>query len=255
MKHSRLFLLALIVAISVFSAAVYTSCTKTAQCAAACLNGGSCSNGTCRCLSGFSGGRCQFSNIIYRNATYTYVMVTVFSKMNHDSVFVIPPSGSVQMPGTPGDTAMAFAYTYGPIGPKSIASSSTDIGPFGLTINLDTVFTPFPHNGNQYVDFHVDDRYFFLQIQNNNVGNQGSDNILSLVVNTLYSGQDIAGTQTPLSYSGNFAVVNDSLIHPVGYFGARLGSDVTTTDALGNSVNRYLNLVPSSDKGVIVTIP
>ena len=259
MKHSKLFLLALTVAIGVFSAAVYTSCTKTAQCSAACLNGGSCNNGTCKCPSGFSGNQCQYTNIVYRNPTYTYLLVTVSipKKSNKDTSFIIAPSGTAMVQGTPGDTAWATGYTYGPVGPATVVGTGSTPVQFGETIEWNGIYSVFLASGNQFVDFHVDSRYFFLQVNNQNGGNTGSDNIVSFVVNTLYSSQNIVGTNPPvaMTYTGNFTVPNDSAVHPVGYFGAATGSDVTTTDALGNTLNFPLGLVPSLDKAATVIVP
>ena len=59
MKSFRIIALSVIVTISTFGAILYTSCTKDACKGVTCLNGGTCSGGTCTCPTGYIGASCQ----------------------------------------------------------------------------------------------------------------------------------------------------------------------------------------------------
>ncbi len=70
MKLLKYITLGFALTLSVFSAALYSSCTKETCNGVVCLNNGSCSGGSCTCKSGMGGGNCE---IIYRKlyaATY-----------------------------------------------------------------------------------------------------------------------------------------------------------------------------------------
>ncbi len=59
MKPIRNILLSACIAIVALSAVVYTACNKNKCDKVACLNLGSCDGGTCYCLTGFEGPRCE----------------------------------------------------------------------------------------------------------------------------------------------------------------------------------------------------
>ena len=130
---------------------VYTSCSKLECSKVVCENGGNCYRGNCKCPTGFSGDRCQFSTIEYKNNTFTLIAITV-----NGSKAVIPVGGSVSFPGTINDTARATASTSG------TTSSGKKLGAeITWAIN-----TPFSENGLTTVPLNVDPPYFYLEIIN-----------------------------------------------------------------------------------------
>jgi hypothetical protein len=70
MKLLKYITLGIALTLSVFSIAIYSSCTKETCKGITCLNNGSCNGGTCYCKPGMGGGNCE---VIYRKkyaATY-----------------------------------------------------------------------------------------------------------------------------------------------------------------------------------------
>ena len=65
MKSIRLVALTAILTFAAFGAVLYSSCTKDDCKGVTCLNGGTCSGGTCTCKSGIGGNSCE---TIYRNS-------------------------------------------------------------------------------------------------------------------------------------------------------------------------------------------
>ncbi len=63
MKLLKYITLGSTLALSAFSAALYSSCTKETCNGVVCLNNGNCSGGSCICKAGMGGGNCE---IIYR---------------------------------------------------------------------------------------------------------------------------------------------------------------------------------------------
>ena len=59
MKSIRAVLLAVFLTLSIFSAVTYTACNKNHCHNVLCLNYGSCDGGSCVCLPGYEGNRCQ----------------------------------------------------------------------------------------------------------------------------------------------------------------------------------------------------
>ena len=64
MKSIRLIALSALLTIGSFCAVTYTSCTKDECKSVTCLNGGTCSGGSCTCKSGIGGNSCE---TVYRN--------------------------------------------------------------------------------------------------------------------------------------------------------------------------------------------
>ncbi len=64
MKSIKHIVFAAFVTLGVFSAVVYTSCTKDACKGVTCDNGGTCSGGNCTCVTGYYGTSCDS---VYRN--------------------------------------------------------------------------------------------------------------------------------------------------------------------------------------------
>jgi len=64
MKSIKHIVLAAFVTLGVFSAVLYTSCTKDACKDVTCNNGGTCSGGNCTCVTGYFGTSCDS---VYRN--------------------------------------------------------------------------------------------------------------------------------------------------------------------------------------------
>ena len=273
-KKIRAILIAATLAFAAFSAVLYSSCQKNPTCSSVCLNGSSCANGVCRCLSGYYGSQCQYAKIIYRNNTFTTVRVIVgrassgSSVVSNDTVMYIPPFSTVPYYGIPGtgkipadstakigDTAVATFYTFGPYGP----SGGTHDVIFGETISWDTVKTGFTTNGTVFVDINVNDNFFFLQIDNQNIPPAGSLNIQNIEVNSFYLGAYDTIQFTPghiaLHYSGDFTVVNDSGIHNVGYFGSAQYSNVVTTDVSGTVVSKFAYLPFGLNQSFLMYVP
>jgi hypothetical protein len=59
MKSFRLVALSALLTVGTFGTVVYTSCTKDACKGVTCLNGGTCSGGTCTCPTGYEGANCE----------------------------------------------------------------------------------------------------------------------------------------------------------------------------------------------------
>ncbi len=267
MKRYSVFFIAIVVVLSSLSAILYTSCQKNPTCSKVCLNGSSCANGSCRCLSGYYGEQCQFGKIVYRNNTPTSVKLTV--KVVHgtsdvsvkDTIMYIPGYTTADFYGVPGsatvhgDTAVATAYTFGPFGPTG---SVHDVV-FGETVSWNVSRSGFTTNGTVFVDLSVRPDYFFLQVRNQNVPPQGNLNVASISVNNgLFDVKDtIQNTPgaIPLYYGGNFTVVNDSLIHNVGYFGSGVASTVATTDVTGYVITQFCHLPLTYNQVFVMTIP
>ena len=115
MKNNRFILTTLIVA-ALFSTAIFTACTKnsnsnTDPCSSVvCLNGGSCSGGTCTCPTGYTGTDCGTvaqSTIRYVNNTFT----TVYMTINGNATALIS-GGSLLQVGTPNNSQTVTANTY-----------------------------------------------------------------------------------------------------------------------------------------------
>lgn len=274
MKRYSTFLVVLVAVISAISAVLYSSCQKNPQCNLVCLNGGSCPVGVCRCQSGYYGPQCQFGKIVYQNNTPTSVKLTIkilhttnkvavgiMDSITHDTIMYIPAYNTAAYYGIPGtntkggDTAIATAYTYGPFGPTG---SSHDVM-FGVPVSWDPVRTGFTGNGTVFVNISVRPDYFFVQVRNQNVPPVGSLNVNFIDVNnTLLASYDtIQNTPgaVPLHQNGAFAVVNDSLIHNVGYFGSGFASTVTTTDVTGSVITHYTYLPFTWSQTYVMTIP
>jgi len=64
MKSIKYFLVSVILALTIISAGIYSSCTKDACKTTNCINGGTCGGGNCTCPTGIGGLNCE---IIYRN--------------------------------------------------------------------------------------------------------------------------------------------------------------------------------------------
>ena len=264
MKHSKIFLLTVFITFCAFSAVIYTSCQKDPQCSNVCLNGSSCTNGACRCLSGYYGLQCQYTKIVYRNNTYTNLRLSVGTQhitsdnvaspqTTHDTIIYIKANQTAEYYGLPKDSSVATAYTYGPFGPTG---SSQDVI-FGETINWNTNKTAFAKNGTVFVDFDVNPVYFFLQINNEYVPPIGSSNIVNIDVNPdlTASFDTIPGVVgIPLHYSGAFTVVNDSFSHNVGYFGNRNGTRVVTTSVAGTYFSYFPTLLRGWDQSYLVYV-
>ena len=269
MKKYKVFLCAVLAVFGCITAVFYTSCKKDPQCSSICLNGSSCVNGSCRCLSGYYGSQCQYTQIVYQNNTQTSVKLSIHivhgttDASARDTVMYIAAHTTAAYYGipaldtfkAPGDTVYATAYTYGPFGPTG---SSHDVL-FGESITWSPIKTGFTKHGTVFVAIDVRPDYFFVQVINNNVPPKGSLNVIGIDVNnTLLASYDtIQNTSgaVPLYYGGAFAVVNDSLPHNVGYFGSAFASTVTTTDATGYVITHYCSLPFTWNQVYVMTIP
>ena len=147
MKKTRLILLTALLTLGAFATIIYSSCKKDPCSGVNCLNGGSCSGGTCSCPSGYSGVNCQLSTLVYTNDTYTPITITF-----NGATSTIPVGSSIAYTGTAGAGASFSAYTS---------------GAFGATITWPAVTDYFPTGGNDSpIPLDVDASYFYLKVIN-----------------------------------------------------------------------------------------
>jgi hypothetical protein len=211
MRRTPIYLLFCFFLLSIFCVVLYSACNKDAHCSGTCLNGGSCTQGICRCVSGFSGQNCEFSSITYANNTRTTLTLKFLS---HSGKVVasdtVAPFSTLQYPGYLGDTAIVHAYTYGPTGNNNTV--------WGDTLKFDTVRTVFSANGTTNVNFNYGFGHFFLRIYNNTV-----NTITQINVNMSYTGVYHGDTviSSAVSVPGGVGVLNN-----IGYFVALGHTDI-----------------------------
>ena len=219
MKQTKVFLFAVVVSLSAFCAVIYSSCQKDATCAGFCMNGGTCVNGECRCVSGFTGLQCQFSKIVYYNGTFTTLTLLFSTKV----IDTIPPFQTKELYGIPGDTARVLAYTYGPNGNDGVV--------MGDSVKWDSVKTAFSPKGIQPVYFDCSSKYFFLRMMKTTTG---AVNVTSVNVNQSYPSA-LGDTVRSASLDVNVDSVHYT---KVGYFVALPHTDVTV---LGTTFYPYFS--------------
>ncbi len=147
MKSIRLVALSAIITIGSFCTILYTSCTKDACKGVTCLNGGTCSGGSCSCPTGYLGTNCQTLAFIgswkgndacsvggpYNNITMTLAA----SSTDTTKVLITNPGGfggTVTITGNLSSDAKTVTYTG-----QSISSAVTMSGT--MTLSSNTAFT------------------------------------------------------------------------------------------------------------------
>lgn len=146
MKSIRLIALSALLTIGSFCAVTYTSCTKDECKSVTCLNGGTCSGGSCTCPTGWLGSSCQTKAIIGSwkgtdvcdSNTYTNITVRVDPSTSDTTKVLIYNlgnfGGSISISGTLSSDAKTVTFTNQPI-----STSVSTTGTINLTSN--TAFT------------------------------------------------------------------------------------------------------------------
>jgi len=154
MKNTKLIFVSAVATVILFSAVIFSACTKTKSdpCSGiACQNGGTCTSGTCSCPTGYTGTLCQTkatTTVQYNNNTNTTLSITI-----NGSTQTIPAKGNVTFTGTYGDAASG--------------SATTNLN-YGYLLTWNTsLATTFPASGIQTVNIDVSTTWFLLLIQNN----------------------------------------------------------------------------------------
>ena len=209
MKKIKLVLFAALVTATFFSVVVFTACTKKASCSnIVCQNGGTCSNGSCTCPTGYSGVFCQIAaltGISYQNNTFTPITIVV-----NGAEQTIPVGGSYTYKGKVGTAATGTAST---AGAASSLGISTPGGIIGLTINW-SIDNTFPGKDTLRVPLDVGASYFFLRM-----ANTSPKNIINYYVNY----QSAYG-----QFYQDVTVPNTGTMYDLGYYLAYTSSNVQT---------------------------
>ena len=172
-----------------------------------CLNGGACSGGVCTCPTGYSGPNCaalDTTSIIYTNDTYTPI-----SFIANGATTIIPVGGSVTFRGAYTTVLTATATTSG------TTSSSTQIGDL-ISWSLSDAF-PASGTTTHYLD--VSPNYFFLKVTNNSA----AYSINQLYVNYLLTSQTV----------DNITIPNDGNTYNTGYYLAFSNTQIYATSSSG----------------------
>ncbi|MCD6010630.1 MAG: hypothetical protein K0Q79_492 [Flavipsychrobacter sp.] len=237
MKNSKLivfsaFVMALFTGFIIFSSCSRTNCDKII-----CQNGGTCADGKCTCLAGFTGALCQSranSAIQYINNAFTPITISV----NGDTR-IIPVGGSVAYGGQYGLAATGTATT---AGNGAMLGVTTDGGKVGLTINwpIDNIF---PATDTLRVPMDVGATWFFLRI-----ANVSSRNIINYYVNYQFSyGEEYQDVTIP----------NNGTTYGMGYYLAYPYSNVQTQSTSSTTPKidwRAVTLPFTSNQSATVTI-
>jgi len=158
-----------------------------------CNNGGTCSDGNCKCPTGYSGLFCDIkakTAIQYRNNTFTPIAIAV----NGDAK-VIPVGGTATFIGELGTVAAGNASTSGAASSLGISDAG---GIIGLTINW-SLNSTFPDSDTLRVPLDVGSTYFFLKM-----ANTGTHDFINYYVNAAFPYgefyQDITVPHTGITY-------------------------------------------------------
>ncbi len=207
MNAIKSFLMVLLVAIGILSAAIYTSCNKSNCAGIVCQNGGTCNGGSCTCPSGFSGTFCDkvaSGAISYRNSTFTPVNIFI----NGESA-IIPPGGVAVFTGAFGSVASGNASTSASA-PLGVSGAG---GSIGSVINWQLNAT-FPAKDTLKDTLNVGATYFFLRLANNS-----NYNIINYTVNN--------GFLHGMAYE-DVTIPNNGQYYDLGYYLAYSNSNLQT---------------------------
>ena len=205
-------LLTAFVTLAAFATVIYSSCKKDPCSGVTCQNGGACNGGSCTCLSGYSGSRCENSTITFTNDSYTTVNITV-----NGSSATIAAGNSLSFTGGAGSTANVTATT------AAYSSTGVQIGDLVSWSFSDN----FPTGGDLLTDpLDVPNTYFYLYL-----------------INTLPSYINSVALNSQVT--DYVAVPNDGYTYGVGYYFTQSGyANLYVTTTGGGSYNYYPIYVP-----------
>lgn len=186
-----------VIAIMIFTAVTYTSCTKDKCKDVTCQNGGTCTDGVCSCPSGFEGTNCETASTVisdsttigYQNKTFTPVHIT-FNGISQ----TIPAGGMGYFTAMHGTSASGSATTTG-------TNSLGD--PVGVNYSWGTLNAQFPARDTLILPLSTPGSLFFVRVIN-----KSSEVIIKCRGNYGVTGQldDVV------------SIPNDSASHDVGYY-------------------------------------
>ena len=236
MKKQKPIIITAIVMAILFSATIFSACTKTNNadpCSSiTCENGGTCANGVCTCPTGYTGTNCQTAAttaIQYNNNTYTPVIITVNGVKS-----TIAVGGSITYSGSYGSTLTGTAYTYG------TTSTGLQIGT-QRNWNLSNVF---PSSGTSTVGIDVGSSAFYLYIKNNDP---------TYSAKGLYVNYGNASAQT---FDNNFTIPNDGNLYGIGYYEANAGEEIyLLSSPSGNPWDSFPTFLFVNNQSVTMTLP
>ena len=222
MKQFKTLFLTAIVTLSAFATIIYTSCKKDPCSGVTCQNGGSCDNGSCTCLSGYSGTYCQNSSISFTNDAFTTMNITV-----NGSTSSVDPGQTIAFVGGEGTNANVTANT------AAYTSSGAQVGEM---VNL-AFSTSFPTDGDlnsQLMD--IPASYFYLDL----------NNATAEYFNTVY-----VNYGTSAQTADYISVPNTGVSYGIGYYFAYSGTEVYATSpsyywyyypTIPNTLNAYVTV-------------
>ncbi len=106
----KLILFTSFITIAIFSAVVYSGCTKADKCAdITCQHGGTCSDGVCKCPTGYLGANCE-TRTCEANKTAT---VKFTNKTGSSLTYAVVWDGSTITTIAPGATSSTYTVSAG----------------------------------------------------------------------------------------------------------------------------------------------
>lgn len=106
----RYVLLSALATIGIFSATLYTACTKDKCKDVNCKNGGTCDAGACICPSGYTGTRCETK---VQSCVVNNTAEVQFSNRSSSSTYTVVWDGSVWTTLAPGVTSSTYTVAAG----------------------------------------------------------------------------------------------------------------------------------------------
>lgn len=106
----RNMLLSALLTVGIFTAVVYTSCSKSTDACdnIVCQHGGSCVKGICYCPTGYSGTYCE-----KRNCEVNNTAIVTFSNKSASSTYAVLWDGSIITTLAPGETSESYTVSAG----------------------------------------------------------------------------------------------------------------------------------------------
>jgi hypothetical protein len=106
----RYILLSAFATIGIFSATLYSACTKDPCKDVSCKNGGTCKAGSCICPSGYTGSRCE---TVVQGCVVNNTAIVQFSNRSTGSTYSIVWDGSVMTTLAPGVNSQTYTVAAG----------------------------------------------------------------------------------------------------------------------------------------------
>lgn len=181
-----------------------------------CLNGGACNNGVCACPMGYHGVHCEntdTSSFTYTNDTYTPINITL-NGITH----IIPAGGSVVYPVSYGTSLRGTASTCG------TTTSGSQVGLL-ITWNIADTFS----FTNETINLDISSSYFYLKINNNS----------AYAIATVYVNYGLT-TQT----TDYVTIPNDGFTYGIGYYDAFVNSNLRLLSSGGSYYWSYNITLP-----------